>query len=989
MPTFEEVEPEPAEPERAEPEPVVTPLTFGTSASGGKKTNRPRVPSIEEVTDQELFGDIDPPEPEPAERSLKDKANDIVKQKDFDGAAALYTEALAELEQDDPQRLPLLSNLALCMLKLKQWKECVDAASQALEFNADHTKALFRRGQARRELGELTAARSDMERSLETAPPALAPSIRTALAEVNGMIMGTAGPALPPEFQPSESFGGPREGYEFKKGPQGMGYYSTAGGKTVNADEGLSYEQIMERRKRDWKEKTGGSEGKDEADDGDESEDGEAAQGSAEAPKEQEEEAKWKVTVREGWGIVVSSAIPQVVAIGLWIGIVCGVSYLRREQINLGGPVSTPAAGLSLGSAFGGLTEVGTIAGRTTAIGLVSGAPAGGALDERLTVVATTRETLDVWDYSSAEAGGSLELSDEASFHLQPEEEDTGLVTAAAVFSWPGPSQETGGLANWAVVAGFSGGGVRLYRGGVAQLRTQQRVDEYLPPTAELQVLPVASKGSKTENKQPKQQQQQQQQQLTAVAAIAIDSTGVALSESKSAPAYHLIAALAQDLDTCTESQQRLTCAQRLHVLSWEPETGSLSLIGSSVPPVGKSNTIAFLTPYAAGRPGFVMLDVTGKVMVLSGVPRSQPEAQASTALPSAGKDEAEHQNKDKDVEDDDDGFFKDDDDDNDGSAAASGDTGSDGSGGSAASALLKIETCTTSATPTPFGDSAGLTWAVDPLWPNTFYTMHWRGSRKVSSFHIRLDAIGDAQAGKCHSRAIQSVSTPEPPASALRRVCPMHGYLVGLGESVSLWNVTGSSGGREQWSVLIGGKESKSEGLSGKYSEVGKVLQHSEDCRAAIVGQHEWLLLEKPLVAPQAGAPGSSDGAGEKDALGQMGKDEYLQYLNGEGGTISEKAAGSSFVLVRSSLPFEHVSYDLKFMIYAVGIGVVCVSVGWHVNYARQTKSRIGDDDKLLGSLSKAAKGKQNVDKRLVPVRKPQNSSINSDQPSVQLIAS
>ena len=102
MPTFEEVEPEPAEPEPAEPEPVVTPLTFGKSASGGKKTNRPPVPSIEEVTDQELFGDIDPPEPEPAERSLKDKANDIVKQKDFDGAAALYTEALAELEQDDP-----------------------------------------------------------------------------------------------------------------------------------------------------------------------------------------------------------------------------------------------------------------------------------------------------------------------------------------------------------------------------------------------------------------------------------------------------------------------------------------------------------------------------------------------------------------------------------------------------------------------------------------------------------------------------------------------------------------------------------------------------------------------------------------------------------------------------------------------------------------------------------------------------------------------
>ena len=137
-----------------------------------------------------------------------------------------------------------------------------------------------------------------------------------------------------------------------------------------------------------------------------------------------------------------------------------------------------------------------------------------------------------------------------------------------------------------------------------------------------------------------------------------------------------------------------------------------------------------------------------------------------------------------------------------------------------------------------------------------------------------------------------------------------MHGYLLGLGETVSLWNVTGStsSGGRKRWPVLIGGSESRSAGLGGTHSAVGKVLQQSQNCRAAITGQHEWLLLQKPESAKQQ----------EDLNKEMMGRNEYLKHLS-EQGPITEKVGRSSLVLVRSSLPFEYVMYDIKFMIYAV----------------------------------------------------------------------
>lgn len=158
-----------------------------------------------------------------------------------------------------------------------------------------------------------------------------------------------------------------------------------------------------------------------------------------------------------------------------------------------------------------------------------------------------------------------------------------------------------------------------------------------------------------------------------------------------------------------------------------------------------------------------------------------------------------------------------------------------------------------------------------------------------------------------------------------LLQVCPMHGYLLGLGEEVSLWNTT--AGGREKWPVLLGGQEGKSGGLGGG-KKIRQALQRSDACTAAIVGDSEWLLLQTPAES----AVNIGDTA-------EMGRDELLAHLS-DGDKIQEKKAGSTLVLVRSSLPFTHMSMDIKNMIMAVGAGVIIVSIGWHVNYARTNTS-------------------------------------------------
>ncbi|EMR09217.1 hypothetical protein PNEG_02553 [Pneumocystis murina B123] len=81
---------------------------------------------------------------------------------DFEAAEALYTQAL--LEAPDDERL--WTNRAQTYLQLKRWSEAINDCSEALKRNPYNLKALFRRGKAYEQQGNIKAAKEDWNLAL-------------------------------------------------------------------------------------------------------------------------------------------------------------------------------------------------------------------------------------------------------------------------------------------------------------------------------------------------------------------------------------------------------------------------------------------------------------------------------------------------------------------------------------------------------------------------------------------------------------------------------------------------------------------------------------------------------------------------------------------------------------------------------------------------------------------------------------------------------
>jgi len=126
-----------------------------------------------------------------AAEMLKNEGNAEVKAERYTEALAKYAKAIENLSGHagadvGPIQVGLYNNSALCHLKLKDYGEAIKAGDEALKIDPKAYKALYRRGQAKAELGTLGEAVADVRTAAELSPGDKA--IAAELTRLRGML---------------------------------------------------------------------------------------------------------------------------------------------------------------------------------------------------------------------------------------------------------------------------------------------------------------------------------------------------------------------------------------------------------------------------------------------------------------------------------------------------------------------------------------------------------------------------------------------------------------------------------------------------------------------------------------------------------------------------------------------------------------------------------------------------------------------------------
>mmetsp|Transcript_65985 Transcript_65985/g.155866 ORF Transcript_65985/g.155866 Transcript_65985/m.155866 type:complete len:225 (-) Transcript_65985:85-759(-) len=103
-------------------------------------------------------------------RAKKEEGNALFREKNFDEALALYSEAIEETPVDHKERAVFLNNRAACLFTQGLYKDCIPDCTEALKLDEKYVKCLVRRAQAREALKEIADAFDDFAAVLKLEP---------------------------------------------------------------------------------------------------------------------------------------------------------------------------------------------------------------------------------------------------------------------------------------------------------------------------------------------------------------------------------------------------------------------------------------------------------------------------------------------------------------------------------------------------------------------------------------------------------------------------------------------------------------------------------------------------------------------------------------------------------------------------------------------------------------------------------------------------